>query len=88
MKSIAKPYSHLNITTLQEYAKEILDGLYDPNFPNEVQCSGWHILLKMVKYDIKPFMNEKNTNLHGLHELIREIIIHDWEYIKTLKYEN
>jgi hypothetical protein len=42
----------------------------------------------MVKFDIKPFMNEKTTNLHGLHENLRSGIIKDWEHIKKLKYEN
>jgi hypothetical protein len=41
----------------------------------------------MVKFDIKPFMNEKTTNLHGLHENLRSGIIQDWEHIKKLKYE-
>ena len=74
------------ITTLQEYANYYLDKLYDLNFPNEAQCSGWHILLKMVKYNITPFMNEKTTNLHGLHENLRNVIIKDWDNIKKLKY--
>jgi len=77
----------MKIETLQQYANYYLDGLYDPEFPNEAQCSGWHILLKMVKFDIKPFMNEKTTNLHGLHENLRSGIIKDWENIKKLKYE-
>ena len=75
------------ITTLQEYANYYLDELYDPRFPEIAQCSGWHILLKMVKFNITPFMNEKNTNLHGLHENLRSGIIQDWENIKKLKYE-
>ena len=75
------------ITTLQEYANYYLDELYDPRFPEIAQCSGWHILLKMVKFDIKPFMNDKTTNLHGLHENLRNGIIQDWENIKKLKYE-
>jgi len=78
----------MKIETLQQYANYYLDGLYDPNFPHEAQCSGWHILLNMVKFDIKPFMNEKTTNLHGLHENLRSGIIKDWEHIKKLKYEN
>jgi len=77
----------MKIQTLQEYAYYYLDGLYDPNFPHESQCSGWHILLKMVKYNITPFMNEKTTNLHGLHENLRSGIIQDWENIKKLRYE-
>lgn len=77
----------MKIETLQEYAHHYLDGLFNPNFPNEVQGSGWHILLKMVKYDIKPFMNDKTTNLHGLHENLRGYIIRDWENIKKLKYD-
>jgi hypothetical protein len=77
----------MNIETLQEYANQHLDGLYDPDFPHEAQCSGWHILLKMVKFDIKPFMNEKTTNLYGLHENLRSGIISNWDNIKKLKYE-
>jgi len=75
------------ITTLQEYANYYLDELYDPRFPEIAQCSGWHILLKMVKFNITPFMNEKTTNLYGLHENLRTVIIQDWDNIKKLKYE-
>lgn len=77
----------MKIETLQEYAHHYLGGLYDPRFPKEAQCSGWKILLKMVKYNIKPYMNEKSTNLHGLHENLRSRFIQDWENIKKLKYE-
>jgi hypothetical protein len=30
------------------------DGLYDPNFPDDVQCTGYKQLKKMVKEKIKP----------------------------------
>ena len=40
--------------TFDEFCNKICDGLYDPKFPLEVQCSGYKDLRKMVTENIRP----------------------------------
>jgi len=40
--------------TFNEFCYTILDGLYDPAFPDEAQCTGYFQLKKMVVEKIAP----------------------------------
>ena len=45
--------------TFDEFCNKICDGLYDPNLPLEVQCSGYKDLRKMVIENIRPASPEE-----------------------------
>lgn len=45
--------------TFDEFCNKICDGLYDPKFPLEVQCSGYKDLRKMVIENIRPASMEE-----------------------------
>jgi len=69
--------------TLQQFAHEYCDGMYTPGLPEELQCSGWHALRKMVADAIEP--NEEN--LAVFHPLLRPFIEGYWNRIKKLEIE-
>jgi len=67
--------------TLEKYAEERLDRLYSPRVPEESQASGWHKLKSMVQNGLIP----NQDDLLFFHPLLRDIIISEWVFIKTLK---
>lgn len=51
------------------------DGLYDPHFPLEDQCTGYKMLRKMVKEKMTPFSIEETKRWESnptTHELFSE----------------
>jgi hypothetical protein len=70
--------------TLKEYAHKNLDGLYDPNFPEHVQCSGWKTLKALVMAKAVP----TESQMAGLHPLVRQCLLKDWDVIIRMENDN
>ena len=69
--------------TLQQFAHDYLDGMYTYGLPDELQCSGWHTLRKMVAEGIDP----TEENLSVFHPNLRPFIDKYWSGIKTLRIQ-
>lgn len=69
---------------LKTYAHENLDGLYDPNFPEHEQCHGWETLKTLVRAKAVP----TESQMTGLHPLVRQRILIDWNLIIQMDNDN
>ncbi len=45
--------------TFNEFCERILDRMYDPRISEEAQCTGYHLLKKMVIENITPATKEE-----------------------------
>jgi hypothetical protein len=83
-----------------EFCHRICDGLYDPRFPMEDQCSGYHQLRNVVLNKIPPHPLEikdwlddpespppQERYLRALHPKLRKFVIDNWDKIKELEVD-
>ncbi len=87
--------------TFNEYCVRVLDHMYTPGLPDEVQCSGYILLKKMVKENITPASHRamgrylrdpkgllkapELKHLWFLHPLLRSHVINNWDIIRDLE---
>jgi hypothetical protein len=90
----------MSVLTFDIFCHKACDGLYDPNFSQEEQCTGYKKLKNMVINGIVPATKEETIEwensksemwkpvpdkyLRFLHANLRPIIIENWDLIGKL----
>ena len=69
--------------TFDEFCHQICDGLYDPKFPLESQCTGYKQLLKMISESIEPASLEEMKRWEK-HPTLEELL--STPHIKYLRF--
>ena len=69
--------------TLKELGEKYLE-LYDPQLPEESQCTGWHELKRLVLSGAEEL---KDSDLVAFHPNLREVLRGHWGNIKKATVE-
>mgnify|MGYP007089347074 FL=1 len=70
--------------TFNEFCHQYCDGLYDPNFPYEKQCTGYKKLREMVEKQITPASEEEYNRWSNNPTIIELLSIPDIKYMTSL----
>lgn len=73
--------------TFDEFCHRICDGLYNPNFPLEVQCSGYKDLRKMVIENIRPASLEEMKRWETNPTQEELWAVPDIKYLRSLHFK-
>lgn len=71
-------------TKFNEFCYHQCDGLYDPNFPLEDQCTGYKMLRKMVQEQIVPFSIEETKRWESSPTILEMYSAPDIRYLRFL----
>lgn len=80
LTSVLIAYKNLKNMTLVTYASKILN-IYEPRLSEDVHCTGWFVLKKMVQEKLA----WKHCNTLGLHHLLVEYLKNTWIVVKNFK---
>jgi hypothetical protein len=70
--------------TFNKFCHEYCDGLYDPRFPDEKQCTGYIQLKKMVVENITPASLKEIEQWENKPNIIELLLIPDIKYLRFL----
>ena len=70
--------------TFNEFCHKFLDGLYDPNFGYEEQCSGYKQLKLMVENNITPATKEECERWEKYPTVLELAQIPETKYMRNL----
>ena len=73
--------------TFDEFCNLICDGLYDPNFPLEAQCSGYKDLRKMAIENIRPASLEEMRRWETNPTPEELFAVPDIKYLRSLHFK-
>lgn len=68
----------------KEFCYKMCDGLYDPKFNYDEQCTGYKQLLKMLQNDIEPASLEDMERWEKKPTFIETISVPDIKYLRFL----
>jgi hypothetical protein len=72
--------------TFDEFCHTICDGLYDPKFPLEAQCTGYKDLLKMIAENIRPASLEEMKRWETSPTQDELLEVPDIKYLRSLNF--
>lgn len=73
--------------TFDEFCNLICDGLYDPNLPLEVQCTGYKDLRKMAIENIRPASPEEMKRWETNPTPEELFAVPDIKYLRSLHFK-
>jgi hypothetical protein len=73
--------------TFDEFCHKICDGLYDPEFPLEEQCTGYTELRKMAIENIRPASLEEMKRWEIKPTLEELFAVPDVKYLRFLHFK-